>query len=158
MTWATSSTSFCPVTTWKLWERGAAVAHGGYLVPLAREPANEEVAVAGIVVHHQDVAAGTRRRGRAPWRRGRSRIAGAGLGGGLPAQHLVHEPQQAERRLPDPLEVRNRVLAPALLGLLLEQLAVAHDLPDRRAQGVAQPAHGVARFAGEGFLVAHGGL
>jgi len=133
----------------------------GEAVPL--EAAGQELAVVGVVVHHQDAGRlGAAGRGPVGRRRslrrrlrslvGKRRRAGILLVPKLP----VGEVQQPLRRAADLLQVRREIRLAAVLELLLQQLGVAHDLADGRAHLVLEAPHRLLCLAQGLVALAHG--
>ncbi len=140
-------------------ERGASVLRRRHRMALAFELAGQHVPVALVVVDHQDPAGRGGRR-RLPFA-GRRRLGPLGARGGrggrdhvasqgqpVVGQIQVDQLEQALGGAVDPLQVRLVGVVAGVGRLLHQQLAVADDLVDRRAQVVAQVRKRGARLGG----------
>ena len=115
---------------------------------VVREAAREHVAIGVVVIHHEQMAAELGRRVRAErprrgepesrWQQVRRPGPGLQRSGGRRDEILFHQRQPGPRGAGDLLEVRQQLRAAEGLGFFFEQLTVADDVVDRRAQFVAK--------------------
>jgi hypothetical protein len=131
---------------------------------VALEATCQELAIAGVVVDHQDVRGLVRGRGRrgfvalriGPRRRGLRLRQRRRAGIPLLAQPSVGEVEESARGVSDLLQIPSQIADAAVIELLLQQLGVAHDLADRGPHLVLQAAHGLPGPAQRFVAVRHG--